>query len=62
MDVCTFPKIPRRYKEIAPKLWCSHEINEAVMLAKDLVSDFLELLTNEGVEVKNYQNINELQV
>jgi len=32
------------------------------MLAKDLVSDFLELLTNEGVEVKNYQNINELQV
>ncbi len=62
MDVCTFPKLPKRYEKIAPLLWCSHETNEAVMLSKNLVNDFLELLVNEGIKVRNHQNVNELQV
>ncbi len=59
-DSFTFPRLPRRYKELVPLLWHAREIEEALRLATELVENFWRLLREDGIEVKRYRTVSSI--
>jgi hypothetical protein len=59
-DTFSFPKLPDGYQELVPALWCARDVDEIVPLAEKLVRNFWRLLADEGIEVKNYQAVEDL--
>jgi kanamycin nucleotidyltransferase len=59
-DAFGFPKLPKGYRDLVPALWSAREIDEIVPLAEMLVHNFWQLLADEGIEVKNYQAVDDL--
>jgi hypothetical protein len=62
VDAFSFPKLPERYKELVPALWSSRDIDEIVPLADELVGSYFRLLEREGIEVKDHQAPNEMEM
>jgi kanamycin nucleotidyltransferase len=60
LDKFSFPKLPEGYQDLVPALWNARDIDEIVPLAEMLVSNFWQLLANEGIEVSDYQTVDDL--
>ena len=60
LDTFSFPKLPKGYQELVPVLWSAREVEEIVPLAETLVRSFWQLLADEGIEVKNYQAVEDM--
>ena len=60
LDAFSFPKLPKGYQELVPVLWSAREVDEIVPLAETLVRNFWQLLAGEGIEVKNYQAVEDM--
>ncbi|HSF82421.1 MAG TPA: hypothetical protein VLA49_14375 [Anaerolineales bacterium] len=55
-----FPKLPAGYQEIVPILYEARDPNQTLVLADRLVASYWDLLIQEGIRVRNYQNLAEL--
>lgn len=60
VDAFSFPRLPEGYQELVPVLWSAREVDEIVPLAETLVRNFWQLLADEGIEVKNYQAVEDM--
>ena len=60
VDAFNFPKLPEGYQDIVPTLWSAHDIDEIIPLAETLVRNFWRLLADEGINVTNYQAVDDL--
>jgi hypothetical protein len=60
LDAFSFPKLPKGYQELVPVLWSARDVDEIVPLAEMLVRNFWQLLADEGIEVKNYQAVEDM--
>ena len=56
-DTFAFPRLPRRYRDLVPLLWHVREIDDARRMATELVEDFWELLDEEGIELRQYEDV-----
>jgi kanamycin nucleotidyltransferase len=62
VDAFDFPLLPARYAEIISELWRPQEPARIVALAEELASGYWELLIAQGVDVRDYQSLDELPV
>jgi hypothetical protein len=60
VDAFDFPRLPQRYRDLVPALWSARDIEEIVPLAEELVCNYWQLLADEGIEVKDYQSLDEV--
>jgi kanamycin nucleotidyltransferase len=56
-DTFRFRKLPERYLDLVPALWSAHNIDEIVPLAKELVGNFWQLLADEGIQIPDYDGL-----
>jgi hypothetical protein len=59
-DAFSFPKLPKGCRDLVPALWSARDVDEIVPLAETLVRNFWQLLADEGIEVKNYQAVEDM--
>lgn len=57
-----FVKTPRGYERIVPALYAARNFESAVFLADELVSNFKDLLTEEGIRIINYHSVQEISM
>jgi kanamycin nucleotidyltransferase len=55
-----FPKTPRDYEHIVPALYAARSFKIAVSLADELVSNFKDLLAEEGIRIFIYHSVQEI--
>lgn len=60
LDAFSFPKLPKGYQELVPALGSARAVDEIVPVAQTLVRNFWQLLADEGIEVRNYQAVEDL--
>jgi hypothetical protein len=60
LDSYKFDKLPEGYCELVPALYDAQEMGEIVHLAERLVNNFWKLIEAEGIEIKNYQQVEEM--
>ncbi|NNJ09246.1 nucleotidyltransferase domain-containing protein [Chloroflexales bacterium ZM16-3] len=56
----SFPLLPDGYGRLAPQLWEAHELNEIVTAAGTLVAGYWRLITACGLNVPNYQRVDDI--
>jgi kanamycin nucleotidyltransferase len=61
-DTFQFAILPMRYREIVPALWRARDIDEAIPLAKELVENFWQLMSHEGIGLRVYDSVAEIPV
>ena len=62
VDTLEFSKLPKRYKEIAPELWNCNDLDEAIVLSEKLVYDYKELLSIEGIQLKDHESLDNVVI
>ena len=62
-DAFSFPKLPHHYKELVPILWNSRglSLSEITSLSDKLINSFWDLLESEGVVVRSYLRVEDLE-
>lgn len=55
-----FPLLPDGFVELAPRLWAAHELSEIVPAAGALVAAYWRLLAACGLNVPNYQRVDDI--
>ena len=56
-DTLTFALLPRDYSLLAPALWCATDPAVASALAERLLCSYVELLTEQGIDIVNWAQI-----
>lgn len=62
MDTLRFPLLPRRYEEVLLALWRARDIDQAIPLAQELVENFRQLLSEEGIKLRVYDAVSGIPV
>jgi hypothetical protein len=62
IDSFGFSGLPRRYKELVPELWRARGFDEVIPVAKELVGNFQQLMAEEGIVLKDYREIADIEV
>lgn len=57
-----FPKLPAGYQELVPSLYEAHDPDQTLALADQLVANYWDLLTLEGVQITNHQAVTEISI
>ena len=61
VDSFRFQKLPVRYKELVLELWRAQNFEEVIPRARELVENFWQLMKDEGVDVRDHQEINDIE-
>jgi hypothetical protein len=61
-DSFRFARVPRSYRELAPKLWRAQGLDQAIPMAEELVGDFWRLMDEEGVRLRDYNDVSDVVV
>lgn len=62
IDTFEFPNLPRRYKELVPKLWNCNDLDEASTLSQKLVDDYKSLLVKEKIQLRDYKRLDDVVI
>jgi hypothetical protein len=61
-DSFQFPKLPRSYRDLVPRLWRARGFDEVIPMAEELVADFWKMMAEEGVGLRNYKEVSDIDV
>ena len=61
-DSSRFPKLPRSYRELGPRLWRAQGFDEVIPMVEELVGDFWRLMDEEGIQLRDYREISDIVV
>jgi hypothetical protein len=62
VDSCRFPKLPHNYENLVFRLWRARDFDEVIPMAKELVRRFWELMAEEGVRLKDHNELSDITV
>jgi len=62
VDSFRFPKLPKRYEVLVPRLWHARGFDEVIPPAKELVENFRQLMAEEGIGLQDFNEVSDITV